>query len=122
MTCLLKSCSNYFWQTYLPTETPAPLRSYREEDLRALRGNGTGKLEEWDRVYDYDIYNDLSEPEKGPKHVRPILGGSSEYPRRGRTGRPLAETGYILSILSQYLDLVVILILPLYCDLVITWY
>ncbi|XP_058225411.1 probable linoleate 9S-lipoxygenase 5 [Rhododendron vialii] len=81
-------------QTYLPTETPLPLRHYREEELLTLRGNGTGKLEEWDRVYDYDVYNDLSDPEKGPKHARPILGGSSEYPypRRGRTGRPPAET------------------------------
>jgi linoleate 9S-lipoxygenase len=81
-------------QTYLPTETPQPLRYYREEELLTLRGNGTEKLEEWDRVYDYDVYNDLSEPEKGPEHARPILGGSTEYPypRRGRTGRPPAET------------------------------
>ncbi|KAL6964783.1 Lox4p [Sarracenia purpurea var. burkii] len=81
-------------QTYLPNETPAPLLYYRKEELLTLRGNGTGKLEKWDRVYDYDVYNDLSEPEKGPTYVRPILGGSSEYPypRRGRTGRPPAET------------------------------
>lgn len=87
--------SYYLMQTYLPTETPQPLRYYREEELLTLRGNGTEKLEEWDRVYDYDVYNDLSEPEKGPEHARPILGGSTEYPypRRGRTGRPPAETG-----------------------------
>ncbi|CAL5380734.1 unnamed protein product [Camellia sinensis] len=80
-------------QTYLPSETPAPLRHYREEELLTLRGNGTGKLEEWDRVYDYDLYNDLSEPETDKKYGRPILGGSSKYPypRRGRTGRPQLE-------------------------------
>lgn len=93
-------------QTYLPTDTPLPLRHYREEELLTLRGNGTGKLEEWDRVYDYDVYNDLSEPENDPKHARPILGGSSEYPypRRGRTGRPPAEKGQtFLSILTHFL-------------------
>ncbi|KAL7235183.1 hypothetical protein ACSBR1_018639 [Camellia fascicularis] len=80
-------------QTYLPGDTPAPLRHYREEELLTLRGNGTGKLEEWDRVYDYDLYNDLSEPETDLKYGRPILGGSSKYPypRRGRTGRPPLE-------------------------------
>lgn len=87
-------------QAWLPSETPAPLRWYREEELLNLRGNGTGKLEEWDRVYDYAYYNDLGDPEKGSDYVRPILGGSEKYPypRRGRTGRPPTKTGYHLCI------------------------
>ncbi|XP_024963319.1 probable linoleate 9S-lipoxygenase 5 [Cynara cardunculus var. scolymus] len=81
-------------QTLVPGKTPEALRRYREEELEELRGNGTGKREEWDRVYDYDLYNDLSEPDAGSELIRPIFGGSQEYPypRRCRTGRPPSKT------------------------------
>ncbi|KAJ0734574.1 putative linoleate 9S-lipoxygenase [Helianthus annuus] len=80
-------------KAYLPSETPALLRPYREEEMVILRGDGTGMLEKWDRVYDYALYNDLGDPDDEEK-VRPVIGGSSEYPypRRGRTSRPPTES------------------------------
>ena len=61
--------------------------------MQSLRGNGTGERKEWDRVYDYDVYNDLGTPEKD-NLAHPILGGSTlPYPRKGRTVRNKSTKG-----------------------------
>ncbi|RDX63857.1 Linoleate 9S-lipoxygenase 5, chloroplastic, partial [Mucuna pruriens] len=79
----------------LPSQTPRALVELRKEELDRLRGNGMGERKEWDRIYDYDFYNDLGDPDKGPEHLRPVLGGSRlfPYPRRGRTGRKYSAAG-----------------------------
>ncbi|KAG8085102.1 hypothetical protein GUJ93_ZPchr0010g9360 [Zizania palustris] len=79
--------------SYLPDKTPEALRLLREEELRSLRGNGRGERKDWERIYDYDNYNDLGNPDKDD-HVRPVLGGTRThpYPRRCRTGRALSQT------------------------------
>ncbi|XP_021294379.1 lipoxygenase 3, chloroplastic-like [Herrania umbratica] len=80
-------------KAYLPNDTPVGLKELRDKDLRQLRGDGEGIRTLSDRIYDYDVYNDLGYPDKGAKYVRPILGGRTQpYPRRCRTGRPPANS------------------------------
>ncbi|CAI9766062.1 unnamed protein product [Fraxinus pennsylvanica] len=80
-------------QPYLPNETPEGLKALRERELRDLRGDGLGERKLSDRIYDFDIYNDLGNPDKGIDFVRLTLGGEKiPYPRRCRTGRPPTDT------------------------------
>ncbi|KAE8724243.1 Lipoxygenase 4 [Hibiscus syriacus] len=80
-------------QAFLQSETPMGLRELRKKELRELRGNGEGVRVSSERVYDYDVYNDLGYPDKGTKFARPVLGGERRpYPRRCRTGRPPTES------------------------------
>ncbi|GMI93682.1 lipoxygenase 3, Arabidopsis thaliana lipoxygenase 3 [Hibiscus trionum] len=80
-------------QPYLPNQTPKGLRGLREKELRDLRGNGRGVRKLSDRVYDFDVYNDLGNPDRGVDFARPMLGGDKiPYPRRCHTGRLPSET------------------------------
>ncbi|XP_054793635.1 linoleate 13S-lipoxygenase 2-1, chloroplastic-like [Prosopis cineraria] len=79
--------------SYLPSETPSSLKRLREEELVAVRGSGDGERKSSDRIYDYDVYNDLGNPDSNIDLARPILGGSLHpYPRRCRTGRKPSST------------------------------
>lgn len=81
-------------QSFLPSETPAGLKRLREDDLKTLRGNGQGERKTYDRIYDYDVYNDLGDPDSNLEEKRPVLGGKKfPYPRRCRTGRPPSKSG-----------------------------
>ncbi|KAJ8755920.1 hypothetical protein K2173_024465 [Erythroxylum novogranatense] len=80
-------------EPYLPSETPPGLRALREKELKNLRGDGKGVRKLSDRIYDYDIYNDLGNPDRGIEFARPNLGGEKiPYPRRCRTGRGPTDT------------------------------
>ncbi|TMW97077.1 hypothetical protein EJD97_006269 [Solanum chilense] len=85
-------------QAYLPSQTPPGIKDLRREDLLSIRGNGKGERKLHERIYDYDVYNDLGNPDKSEDLARPLIGGKEKpYPRRCRTGRgptkkdPLAE-------------------------------
>lgn len=78
----------------MPAETPPGLRELRETELKEMRGDGKGERKQSDRVYDFAVYNDLGNPDKGFEYERPVLGGDEwPYPRRCRTGRPQSKTG-----------------------------
>ncbi|MED6213439.1 hypothetical protein PIB30_093353 [Stylosanthes scabra] len=80
-------------QSYLPSETPEGLKRLRGEELEVVRGNGQGERKSFERIYDYDVYNDLGDPDNNIELKRPVLGGKlNPYPRRCRTGRPRAKT------------------------------
>lgn len=84
-------------KVYLPSQTPPGLVDLRYSELDQLRGDGKGERLRPDRVYDYDVYNDLGNPDKGQElYSRSILGGSEEYPypRRCRTGRARTKTDH----------------------------
>ncbi|RLM80283.1 lipoxygenase 2.3, chloroplastic-like [Panicum miliaceum] len=76
-------------KSFLPSETPKGLEELRRKELQTLRGDGHGERRSFERIYDYDVYNDLGDPDRNPAHHRPVLGGSDKYPypRRCRTGR-----------------------------------
>ncbi|KAG7586152.1 Lipoxygenase C-terminal domain superfamily [Arabidopsis thaliana x Arabidopsis arenosa] len=78
-------------QPCLPSETPDGIKELREKDLVSVRGDGKGERKPHERIYDYDVYNDLGDPRK-KERVRPVLGvPETPYPRRCRTGRPLVS-------------------------------
>uniref|UniRef100_A0A5B6ZC88 Lipoxygenase n=1 Tax=Davidia involucrata TaxID=16924 RepID=A0A5B6ZC88_DAVIN len=80
-------------KSYLPSETPSGLKRLREEELINLQGDGQGERKTSDRIYDYDVYNDLGVPDDSDELARPVLGGQEHpYPRRCRTGRPRTKT------------------------------
>ncbi|XP_068343487.1 linoleate 13S-lipoxygenase 2-1, chloroplastic-like isoform X1 [Pyrus communis] len=79
-------------KSYIPSETPSGLKKLRELELQNLRGDGEGQRKTFDRIYDYDTYNDLGDPDSEDQLARPVLGGKDHpYPRRCRTGRPRSK-------------------------------
>lgn len=87
-------CVCLYEQSYLPSQTPKGLKRLREIELEKIQGDGQGERKSSDRIYDYDVYNDLGDPDSSESLQRPVLGGKEHpYPRRCRTGRPRCKTG-----------------------------
>lgn len=81
----------------MPGNTPSGLVNYRKKELQILRGDGLGERKKSDRIYDYDVYNDLGDPDSDEDLARPVLGGKQlPYPRRCRTGRPRSKQGNLI--------------------------
>ncbi|KAF8783840.1 hypothetical protein HU200_000280 [Digitaria exilis] len=82
------------WITFNPQRpsTPTAMQTRRQAELDAIRGNGHGERVAWERVYDYDVYNDLGDPDTDTSAKRPVLGGEERpYLRRCKTDH-LSET------------------------------
>ncbi|KAG4186501.1 hypothetical protein ERO13_A08G048066v2 [Gossypium hirsutum] len=78
-------------QLYRPNKTPQGLVELIKKELQKLQDpRRKGEWNPWDRIYDYDVYNNLGDPENGRLYDRPVLGGSTKfpYPRRLKTGHP----------------------------------
>jgi lipoxygenase len=83
-----------YLQSYLPSQTPPGIEALRKKELETLRGDGHGERKIHERVYDYDTYNDLGDPDRNIALKRPVLGTKERpYPRRCRTGRPMTRFG-----------------------------
>ncbi|KAF8117909.1 hypothetical protein N665_0008s0247 [Sinapis alba] len=78
-------------KSYIPSATPEPLKKLRKEELETLQGKNRKKAGEFtkhERIYDYDVYNDVADPDKDDELARPVIGGLAHpYPRRCKTGR-----------------------------------
>ncbi|KAJ4830015.1 hypothetical protein Tsubulata_001849 [Turnera subulata] len=90
--------------SYLPFQTPGGLKRMREAELVKLRGTGEGERRKGERIYDYDLYNDLGQPDKSHDLARPVIGGKERpYPRRCRTGRPRCKQDRLSETRSDYM-------------------
>ncbi|KAI3815949.1 hypothetical protein L1987_15633 [Smallanthus sonchifolius] len=62
-----------------------------ENPTRPVKGKGVSDKprEKKDRIYDYDVYNDLGDPENDPDLAHPVLGNKDyPHPRHCKTSRP----------------------------------
>ncbi|KXZ51371.1 hypothetical protein GPECTOR_13g860 [Gonium pectorale] len=83
---------------FLPKDTPVALLDDRERELASLQGTPESRVKTRkgaDRVYWYQVYDDLSSGKTDPALVRPNLGNSKDlpYPRRLATNRGTEPDG-----------------------------
>eukprot|EP00245_Coleochaete_scutata_P002442 TRINITY_DN1320_c0_g5_i1.p1 TRINITY_DN1320_c0_g5~~TRINITY_DN1320_c0_g5_i1.p1 ORF type:complete len:954 (-),score=179.98 TRINITY_DN1320_c0_g5_i1:764-3625(-) len=81
----------------LPAQTSKFLEKFRAFELSELRGKKElSNPTDWDRVYQYDVYNDLGNPTEA-KTSRPVLGGfvyeGDVFDKNGNPNTPKAGKG-----------------------------
>ncbi|KAH0775254.1 hypothetical protein KY290_012391 [Solanum tuberosum] len=90
-------------KSYIPSQTPSGVKRLRERELVTLRGDGFGERKKYERIYDYDVYNDIGDPDGNNNGKRPILGGKQlPYPRRCRTGRSRSKKDPLSELKSDF--------------------
>ncbi|XP_049347221.1 LOW QUALITY PROTEIN: linoleate 13S-lipoxygenase 2-1, chloroplastic-like [Solanum verrucosum] len=90
-------------KSYIPSQTPSGVKRLRERELVTLRGDGFGERKKYERIYDYDVYNDIGDPNVNDNGKRPVLGGKQlPYPRRCRTGRSRSKKDPLSELKSDF--------------------
>ncbi|KAK4727905.1 hypothetical protein R3W88_032822 [Solanum pinnatisectum] len=90
-------------KSYIPSQTPSGVKRLRERELVTLRGDGFGERKKYERIYDYDVYNDIGDPDGNNNGKRPVLGGKQlPYPRRCRTGRSRSKKDPLSELKSDF--------------------
>ncbi|KAE9462283.1 hypothetical protein C3L33_05809, partial [Rhododendron williamsianum] len=73
----------------------------REKELAILRGNGQGERKSSDRIFDYDVYNDLGDPDSSTELKRPVLAIDSLFNEGVNLPSLSNDNGFLRNLLPR---------------------